>query len=97
MQQLEKFIIDLSEIDPINMSKPFLKFLEFDNNYDKDTENYLINNKSMKQENNLGLSMKNPYKKFDNHINNNDDENLNLNYNNKSTSLRNSLYKNQYH
>ena len=97
MQQLEKFIIDLSEIDPINMSKPFLKFLEFDNNYDKDTENYLINNKSMKQENNLGLSMKNPYKKFDNHINNNDDENLNFNYNNKSTSLRNSLYKNQYH
>ena len=57
----------------------------------------MYNNKSMKQENNLGLSMKNPYKKFDNHINNNDDENLNLNYNNKSTSLRNSLYKNQYH
>ena len=96
MQQLEKFIIDLSEIHPINISKPFLKFFEFENNYDKDTEKYLINNQSMKLENNIRLSMKKPYRKYDNK-NKNGDENYNFNHNNKPTSLKNILYKNQYH
>ena len=95
MQQLEKFIIDLSEIHPINISKPYLKFFEFEKYYDKDTENYLINNQSMKLVNNLRLSMKKPFR--NNNKNNNGVENHNFNYNNKPTSLKNILYKNQYH
>ena len=91
IQQLERFLNDLSEIEPINISKPFLKFLEFENNYDKDTENYLTPNQS-KIENNR-FSVKKQFKKFD--LNNNNFE-IDDTFN-KSTSLRNSNFKNQYH
>ena len=38
IQLLEKFIKDLSELEPINTSKPFIKFIEFDKFFDEDTE-----------------------------------------------------------
>ena len=42
-QQLEKFIKDLSEIEVVNSSKIFRKFLEFDQNFDEENDMMLLN------------------------------------------------------
>ena len=47
IHQLEKFLNDLIETEYLNNSKPFLKFIEFDKYYDKDTDNYLNNSQSI--------------------------------------------------
>ena len=43
IQQLEKFIKDLAEIDVVSSSKVFKKFLEFDQNFDEENDMMLLN------------------------------------------------------
>ena len=43
IQQLEKFIKDLAEIEMVSSSKVFKKFLEFDQNFDEENDMYLLN------------------------------------------------------
>ena len=43
IQQLEKFIKDLAEIEAVNSSKIFRKFLEFDQNFDEENDLLLLN------------------------------------------------------
>ena len=43
IQQLEKFIKDLAEINVVNSSKIFKKFLEFDQNFDEENDMMLFN------------------------------------------------------
>ena len=50
-QQLERFIKDLSEIEIVNSSKIFRKFLEFDQNFDEENDMMLNYNKKMQQQN----------------------------------------------
>ena len=53
IQQLEKFIKDLAEINVVNSSKIFKKFLEFDQNFDEENDMMLfnINQQQMQQQN----------------------------------------------
>ena len=67
--QLELFINDIVEMDMINRSKPFIKFIEFDKYYDesndtllgikqkskqhKENNYYNINNNNFQQSNNI--------------------------------------------
>ena len=56
IQQLEKFIQDLSEIECVCNSKIFRKFLEFEQYYDEDNDILLFNNNknyNIKQNNNI--------------------------------------------
>ncbi len=88
IHQLEKFLNDLIEIEHVNTSKPFLKFLEFDKYYDKDTDNYLNNSQSIFNQGNSLYSLRKPVSKNEN----------NISYDiidGKSNSFRNN-YKNQY-
>jgi len=80
--QLEKFIRDLSQIDEINNSKVFLRFIEFENNYFVDDEeinnnmnNYNYNNNTNYMENYNDNNNSNY-----NYINENDNNNNNFNY-----------------
>ena len=50
-QQLERFIKDLSEIETVNSSKIFRKFLEFDQNFDEENDMMINMNKKMKYHN----------------------------------------------
>ena len=43
IQQLERFIKDLSEIEVVSSSKVFKKFLEFDQNFDEENDLLLLN------------------------------------------------------
>ena len=86
IHQLEKFLNDLIETEYLNNSKPFLKFIEFDKYYDKDTDNYLNNSQSIFNQGNSLYSLRKPIYKNEN----------NVSYDNidgKSNSFRN---KNHY-
>ena len=88
IHQLEKFLNDLIETEYLNNSKPFLKFIEFDKYYDKDTDNYLNNSQSIFNQGNSLYSLRKPVSKNEN----------NISYDiidGKSNSFRNN-YKNQY-
>ena len=49
-QQLERFIKDLSEIEAVNSSKIFRKFLEFDQNFDEENDMILKNMNKQKMQ-----------------------------------------------
>ena len=89
IHQLEKFLNDLIETEYLNNSKPFLKFIEFDKYYDKDTDNYLNNSQSIFNQGNSLYSLRKPVSKNEN----------NVSYDiidGKSNSFRNN-FKNQYY
>ena len=104
IHQLEKFLNDLIEIEPINVSKPFLKFLEFDKNYDKDTETYLTTNQSIFniQDNsyiyNIRKSnVKNEFNtSYENNYNNINDNDNNTHLNNQPNPFSVNKYKNDF-
>ena len=104
IHQLEKFLNDLIEIEPINVSKPFLKFLEFDKNYDKDTETYLTTNQSIfnNQDNsyiyNIRKSnVKNEFNtSYENNYNNINDNDNNTHLNNQPNPFSVNKYKNDF-
>ena len=75
--QLEKFIKDLAEIDVVNKSKPFRKFLEFENFVDEE-ENEIIEN-SRYNINNITNSSINLVSKEKEKRYNNEDEEDNIN------------------
>ena len=60
IQQLEKFIKDLSEIDVVNNSKIFKKFLEFNQNFDEENET-IYNNINIEEKRNQGKEDLNEY------------------------------------
>ena len=60
IQQLEKFIKDLSEIDVVNNSKIFKKFLEFNQNFDEENE-AIYNNINIEEKRNQGKEDLNEY------------------------------------
>ena len=70
--QLEKFIKDLAEIDVVNKSKPFRKFLEFENFVDEE-DNEIIEN-SRYNINNITNSSINLVSKEKEKIYNNEEE-----------------------
>ena len=73
IRQLELFINDIIDMDMINISKPFTKFIEFDKNYDEECD--IGTNKNQKQ--NLKDSNKNIQS---NESNGNINENDNYNF-----------------
>ena len=76
IQQLEKFIKDLSEIKIVSNSKIFKKFLEFDNNFDE--ENDMIYSHINQAENvniDSGIFQNDNNEGFNNRYNNEDNEN----------------------
>ena len=96
--QLEKFIKDLSQIDEINNSKVFLRFIEFENNYFIDDEeinnnNYNYNNNTNYMENYNNNSNYNYIN--ENYNNNNNNNNFNYDYNNNYNNDYNN-YENNY-
>ena len=86
------------------MSKPFLKFLEFDKNYDKDTETYLTTNQSIfnNQDNsyiyNIRKSnVKNEFNtSYENNYNNINDNDNNTHLNNQPNPFSVNKYKNDF-
>ena len=84
--ELEKFLNDLSNINPINTSKPFLKFLEFKNNYNSYINNP-YNRKVMNivEEDNNQFYVNKPYQTVDFDKMNDNESDYDLN--NRSTSI----------
>ena len=85
--ELEKFLIDLSNSNPINTSKPFLKFLEFKNNYNSYNSNYYNRNiLNIEKEDYNQFNIKKPYETL-NYDKMNDNESIDYDLNNRSTSI----------
>ena len=72
--QLEKFIKDLAEIEVVNKSKPFRKFLEFENFVDED-ENEIIENSRYSNINNSSINLVSKDKEI--MYNNEEEDNIN--------------------
>ena len=72
--QLEKFIKDLAEIEVVNRSKPFRKFLEFENFVDED-ENEIIENSRYSNINNSSINLVSKDKEI--MYNNEEEDNIN--------------------
>jgi hypothetical protein len=74
--QLELFINDIVEMDMINRSKPFIKFIEFDKYYDESNDTLLgIKQKSKQHKENNYYNINN-----NNHNNHNKSKNMQGNY-----------------
>ena len=71
MQQLEKFVKEIAEIEEINTSKVFRKFLEIEQNFDEENDLLFLKTNEKPQK------FQNYYKNIGNNINNNMDINLN--------------------
>ena len=71
MQQLEKFVKEIAEIEEINTSKVFRKFLEIEQNFDEENDLLFVKTNEKPQK------FQNYYKNIGNNINNNMDINLN--------------------
>ena len=101
IQQLEKFINEVAQTDVINTSKPFLKFIELEKNFNKKENKKNIsssfnnlNNKKTKNKikyNDNLLNKQNKYK-YNNYIENDDEDNYYPIKGNKS----NNRYTNSY-
>ena len=98
IQQLEKFINEVAQTDVINTSKPFLKFIEFEKNFNKKEKNK--NNSNTSYNNLPNKKIKNDYKnrnKYNNLIENEyDDENNNYNYYPEKGSINNRYINDDY-
>ena len=95
---LEKFIKDLAELEGVNTSKPFRKFLEFDNNFDDENDGFNNNNNfnnsqininNINFNNNNNNMNKSDYLVMDNNYHNNyyNNENMENNYENNNNNL----------
>ena len=78
--QLEKFIKEIAEIEEINSSKTFRKFLEFEQNFDEENELLFLRTNEKPQ-------------KFQNYYKNNGFENTNKNINNINNNGFNNRYE----
>ena len=78
--QLEKFIKEIAEIEEINSSKTFRKFLEFEQNFDEENELLFLRTNEKPQ-------------KFQNYYKNNGFENTNKNINNTNNNGFNNRYE----
>ena len=74
--QLEKFIKDLAEIDVVNKSKPFRKFLEFENFVDEE-DNEIIENSRYNINNITNSSINLVSKEKEKIYNNEEEDNIN--------------------
>ena len=75
--QLEKFLKDLSEINNLNTSKPFRKFLEFEQYVDEDNEIIVnINQQQLRSNNNYNNYIDGDDKTIENNADKSEDESL---------------------